>query len=130
MAQYGDGGVVDVGQPLAEVVAAVGRGGEKDRHVTVDELFAHLRRRGERRVRDHDCPDPGGGQHSDHNSAPFGEHADVGALPCAEGNEAAGQSRRPAVGFRVAEAVGVANQEWVLTLESLALAGSLRRCAT
>ena len=39
MAQYGDGGVVDVGQPLAEVVAAVGRGGEKDRHVTVDELF-------------------------------------------------------------------------------------------
>ena len=116
MAQLGDGGVVDVGQPLAEVVAAVGRGGEKDRHVTVDELFAHLRRRGERRERDHHRPDPGGGQHSDHElRAVRVEHADMGALPRAEGNEATGQSRRPAVGLRVAEAVGVANQEWVLT---------------
>jgi hypothetical protein len=35
------------------------------------------------------------------------------ALSHAEGNQAAGQLRRPALGFRVAEALGVAHQERV-----------------
>ena len=106
---------LNVGKSLPVVVGAERRSGEQDFDVAVDELCRHLRSGGERRERYDNGADARGGQHADDERRAVGvEQPDVGALARAERDQTAGQSRRPAVGLRVAEALGVAHQERVL----------------
>lgn len=105
-------GAADFSQPASEVVAAVRRGGQQDRHVAVDELFPKLGRHGERGERHDHGPDPGRGKHPDHEVGPVRvQQPDVSALTRAESDQAAGELSRTAVGIGVAEAVAVAHQE-------------------
>ena len=97
------------------VVRAERRSGKEDFGIAVDELHTQLRSRGERRERNDDGADARGGQHPDDERRTVGvEQSDMSALSGAEGDQTAGQLRRPAVGLCVAEALGVADQERVV----------------
>ena len=103
---------VDVRQPVAVVVIAVGSRGKQDLDVGVGELGRHLGCGGERRERHDHRADARHGQHRDDPLRPVRvEQADVTALACAEGDQTAGELGRAAVGVGVAEAVGVADQQ-------------------
>ena len=131
MAQEREGGLVDVGESRAKVVAAVGRRGEKDRYVDVGELGAILAWWRTSRT-GHDGADPGRGQHRDDQGGPVRVRARRRGCPCLRrGRPGRAPTRRAVVGIRVAEPVGVTDQKRVCAPVRLrAAAESRRRCAT
>ena len=118
-----------LGQPLHVIVRAVGRGGQQDLDVAVDQLLAQLPGGGERGERDDDSADPRGRQHADdERRAVRVQQSDMGALAGAEGDEPAGQLRRATVGLGVTDAFAVADEQRVISLaRAPARAGSRRR---
>ena len=89
--------------------------GKQDFSVAVDQLYGDLGTGREGGERYDDSADARCGQHADDERPTVGvEQSDMRALSRAKGDQAACQSRRPAVGLRVAEPLGVAHQERVL----------------
>ena len=105
---------LDVGKSLPVVVRSEGCSGKQDFGVAVDELQGKLWSGGEGRERYDDGTDARGGQHADDERLTVGvKQPYMSTLSRAEGDQTAGQLRRPPIGFRVAEALGVAHQEWM-----------------
>ena len=106
---------LDVGKSLPVVVRSEGCSSKQDFGVAVDELQGKLWSGGEGREWYDDGTDARGGQHADDERLTVGvEQPDMSTLSRAEGDQTAGQLRRPPIGFRVAEALGVAHQERVV----------------
>ena len=92
-----------------------GRRGKKNPGVAVDQLLAQFPRGRERGERHDDGADSRRCQHADDKRNAVGvEQSDVAALAGAESDEPTSQLRGKAFGFGVTDALGVADQQWVI----------------